>query len=153
MPLTNSELIALLREPRMAHLATSSPRGKPRVTPIWYVYEKGCFYFTTRLGRVKSNHIRLNPRVALSVATDGRPYRAVCAFGRATLVEENRDKWLERISFRYGEQEGREWLEEAVKQDGRVVFKLQPDRIISWHYGRNDAERQERGESMATSAA
>ena len=153
MPLTKSELLAFLNEPRMAHLATSSPRGMPRVTPIWFVYERGCFYFTTRLGRVKSNHIQLNPHVALSVATDERPYRAVAAFGRATLVEENRDKWLERISFRYGEQEGRVWLEEAVRQNGKVVFKLQPDRIISWHYGRNDAERQERGESMATSVA
>ena len=97
--------------------------------------------------------MELNPRVAVSVATDERPYRAVAAFGKATLVEEKRDKGLERISLRYGEREGREWLQEAVKQDGMVVFKLEPARINSWHYGRDDAERQERGESMATSVA
>ncbi len=134
----------------MAHLATVSADGNPRVSPIWYVYEDGCFYFTTRRGRVKSNHIKSNSHVALSIASDDRPYRAVCAFGIVQLVHTNRDIWLERISTRYGEREGREWLREAVKQEGRVVFKLQPERIMSWHYGRDDGERQDRGESMAT---
>ena len=151
MPLTKVELNIFLNEPRMAHLATTSVHGKPRVSPIWFVYDNGCFYFTSRLGRVKSNHIRRNPNVALSVATDNRPYRAVCAWGTALPVEKDRDRWLERISTRYGEHEGREWLSEAVRQKGRVVFKLQPERIISWHYGRGDGERQDRGESMATS--
>ena len=150
MPLTKSELLSFLRKTRIAHLATASKDGRPRVSPIWYAYEGGCFYFTTRLGRVKSNQIKRNPHVALSVATDERPYRAVCAFGRVRLVRKGRDKWLERISTRYGKREGKEWLEEAVRQRGRVVFKLQPDRITSWDYGRGDAERQERGVSMAT---
>jgi PPOX class probable F420-dependent enzyme len=153
MPLTKSELETFLAEPRMAHLATVSRQGSPRVSPIWYVYEGGCFYFTSRLGRVKSDHIQANSHVALSIATDNRPYRAVCAFGTAKLVQKDRDHWLEWISTRYGKREGREWLSEAVKQDGRVVFKLQPDRIMSWDYGRDDAERQERGESMATKTA
>ena len=148
--MTKSELTNFLNEPRMAHLATASRAGRPRVSPIWYVYEQGCFYFTTRTTRLKGNHIELNPRVALSIATDDRPYRAVCAFGKVEPVLKDRDRWLERISTRYGEHEGRAWLSEAVKQEGRAVFKLQPDRIISWDYGRGDAERQERGESMAT---
>jgi PPOX class probable F420-dependent enzyme len=148
--MTKSELIAFLSEPRMAHLATASSKGKPRVNPIWFVYDQGCFYFTARLGRVKSNHIQQNPNIALSVATDERPYRAVCAFGKAQLVQKDRDKWLERISFRYGEEDGRIWLSEVVKQTGRVVFRLQPDRVLSWDYGRDDSERQENGESMVT---
>jgi len=153
MPLTKSEVLTLLSEPRLAHLGTSSPGGNPRVTPIWYVYDNGSFYFTTRRGRLKSSQMQLNPHVALSVATDDRPYRAVCAFGTAGLVEKDRDKWLERICMRYGESEGREWLREAVRQEGRLVFKLQPERIMSWHYGRDDGERQDRGESMATAMA
>jgi PPOX class probable F420-dependent enzyme len=153
MPLTKMELDAFLSQPRMAHIATVSAQCKPRVSPIWYLYEDGCFYFTTRLGRVKSNHIQRNAQIALSIASDERPYRAVCAFGTAQLIQKDRDRWLERISTRYGEREGREWLSEAVKQEGRVVFRLQPDRIISWDYGRGDAERQERGESMATNVS
>lgn len=148
MPLTKSELLAFLSEPRMAHLATSSRNGKPRVNAIWFVFDHGCFYFTTRLGRVKGRHIQRNPQVALSIATDERPYRAVCAFGKAEIVQKERDEWLRRISDRYGEEGS--WLTDAVKQPDRVVFKILPDRVLSWHYGRDDAERQARGESMVT---
>jgi PPOX class probable F420-dependent enzyme len=150
MPLSKSELKSFLDEPRLAHLATSSKNGKPRVNPIWYAYENGVFYFTTRLGRVKGQHVQKNPFVALSIATDDRPYRAVCAFGKATVLKQNRDDWLKRISYRYGEEDGRSWLSSAVKQPDRVVMMLKPDRVLTWDYGRGDASRQEKGESMAT---
>ena len=152
MPLSKIELKALLDEPRLAHLATSSRNGKTRVTPIWYVYDNGTFYFTTRLGRLKSKQIEKNHAVALSVATDERPYRAVSAFGKATIVTENRDKWLERIAFRYGEDEGRSWLAHALAQSDRVVMMVKPERVLSWHYGRGDSSRQDEGVSMATVA-
>ncbi len=66
------------------------------------------------------------------------------------VVNENRGKWLERISFRYGQDEGREWVAEAVKQPDRVVMVLKPEKILSWHYGRGDSARQDGGESMRT---
>ena len=150
LPLSKSEVKALLDEPRLAHLATSSRNGKVRVSPIWYAYENGIFYFTTRLSRLKGEHIQKNPEVALSVATDERPYRAVCAFGQARVVKVNRDRWLETISFRYGKDEGKSWLASAVKQPDRVVIMLKPERVLSWHYGRGDSSRQDKGESMAT---
>ena len=120
------------------------------MSPIWYAYETGIFYFTTRLGRLKGEQVKRNPAVALSIASDVRPYVAVCAFGNAQVLKENRDDWLKKISFRYGEEEGKEWLTEAVKQPDRVVMVLKPDRVLSWDYGRGDSERQEKGESMAT---
>jgi PPOX class probable F420-dependent enzyme len=134
----------------MAHLATVSKNGKPRVNPIWYAYQDGIFYFTTRLGRLKGQYVKRNPKVALSIATDVRPYVAVCAFGNAQVLKENRDGWLKKISFRYGEEEAKEWLAGAVKQPDRVVLMLKPDRVLSWDYGRGDDSRQEKGESMAT---
>lgn len=152
MPLSKLELKAFLDESRMAHLATASKNGKPRVSPIWYVYDGGVFYFTTRLGRLKGQQINMNPSIALSIATDDRPYRAVTAFGRAVILREDRDKWLERISFRYGKEEGKAWLGSAITQPDRVVMMLNPDRLLSWHYGRDDSSRQEKGESMTTPA-
>jgi len=88
--------------------------------------------------------------VALSIATDERPYRAVCAFGIAKVLKDNRDGWLVRISIRYGKDEGMSWVAQAVKQPDRVVMILKPKRILSWHYGRGDSSRQDQGESMAT---
>ena len=148
--MSKTEFKSFLDEPRMAHLATVSSGGKPRVSPVWYAYENGAFYFTTRLGRVKGKHIQRNSRVALSIATDERPYRAVCVFGDAAVLKEKREQWLKMISFRYGKDEGREWMAKAVKQPDRVVMILKPRRVLSWNYGRGDSARQDRGESMAT---
>lgn len=150
MTLSKSELNAFLDEPRIAHLATCSRTGKPRVSPIWYIYENGFFYFTTRLGRVKGRHIQENPRAALSVASEDRPYRAVCAFGEPEIVKENRDGWMERLAIRYEGEEGKLWLRRAVAQPDRVVMALKPKRVFSWHYGRGDSKRQDEGASMAT---
>ena len=150
MPLSKSELMSFLDEPRMAHLATATRNGRPRVSPVWFLYDRGLFYFTTRLERLKGRHIEQNPWVSLSIATDQRPYRAVCAFGKAQIVHEDRDKWLEWISSKYGRGEGRSWLADVVRQPDRVVIMLKPNRVLSWHYGRDDSERQERGESMTT---
>jgi PPOX class probable F420-dependent enzyme len=150
MPLSKAQLKRFLNETRLAHLATASIDGKPRVSPIWFVYSNGRFYFTTRLERLKGRHIQQNPQVALSVASDKRPYKAVCAFGTASLFPIGRDKWLRRIGFRYGRREGKVWLQEALRQPDRVVLTLKPDRILSWDYSRGDDERQGRGESMVT---
>jgi PPOX class probable F420-dependent enzyme len=150
LPLSKSELEKFLQKSRMAHLATATTTGKPRVNPIWYAYQDGVFYFTTRLRRVKGQHIQRNPAVALSIATEVRPYLAVCAYGKAKVIKQGRDEWLKKISFRYGEAKGKAWLARAVDQPDRVVMKLKPDRVLSWNYGRGDSERQEKGESMAT---
>ena len=150
MPLSKSELEAFLDKPHMAHLATSSRRGKPRVTPIWFIYEKGLFYFTTRLGRLKGQQILRNRAVSLSVATEQHPYVAVCAFGKAEIVKADRDKWMERLATRYKEPDVKAYLARSTPQPDRVVIALRPDRVLSWHYGRGDSKRQEEGESMAT---
>jgi PPOX class probable F420-dependent enzyme len=150
LPLTKTELETFLKKPKLAHLATSNPEGKPRVTPIWFAYERGIFYFTTRLHRVKGQHMKHNPFMALSIATDEQPYQAVCAFGKAESVKENRDEWLKKIAYRYGEKEGKVWFNSAIKQPDRVVLALKPQRVLSWHYGRDDSARQDKGESMTT---
>ena len=150
MPLSKSELEAFLDKPRMGHLATSSRNGKPRVTPIWYIYDNGLFYFTTRLGRLKGQQIQRNPAVSLSIATDEHPYIAVCAFGKAEIVKEDRDKWMERLATRYKESDVKGYLARSTPQPDRVVIALKPERVLSWHYGRGDSKRQEEGKSMAT---
>ena len=153
MPLSKSELEVFLEKPRLAHLATTTPKGRPRVTPMWFKYERGVFYFTTRLYRVKGQHHKRNPFMALSIGTEEQPYVAVCAFGRSEIVKENRDDWLKKIAFRYGEEEGEIWFESVIKQPDRVVLALKPERVLSWHYGRDDSTRQDEGESMATPVA
>ena len=149
MPLTPDEVSELLSQPLLGHLAVVRD-GKPHVTPIWVYYDGDSFYFTTRLSRVKGKAVSRNDRVAISIATNERPYRATIVEGEARVVE--KDKWelLRKISTKYGKEEGEKWLEHSKKQPGRVAVIVKPRRLLSWHYGRGDSRRQDEGLSMKT---
>ena len=149
MPLTLDEVSELLSQPLLGHLAVVRD-GKPHVTPIWVYYDGDSFYFTTRLSRVKGKAVSRNDRVAISIATNERPYRATIVEGEARVVE--KDKWelLRKISTKYGKEEGEKWLEHSKKQPGRVAVIVKPRRLLSWHYGRGDSRRQDEGLSMKT---
>jgi len=154
MPLNPEEIKDLLAKPVLAHLAVTKG-GLPKVTPIWVYYENHRFYFTTRGGRVKGMAIRSNPEVALSIATDSTPYKAVVVEGRAMAIEN--DKWyiiskiIEKyVTVPYGKKEGDRLIDEWHKETDRFAYVVQPSRILSWNYGKGDLKRQDEGVSMST---
>lgn len=154
MPLSKSEIEDLMKEPLLAHLAIVR-EGKPRVSPLWVHYEDGLFYFTTRIGRVKGVAIRENPYVAVSIATDKTPYKAVLVEGKAEVVET--DKWIpigklvtKYVTNRFGLEEGERMMESLRKEPGRIAFLVRPTRLFSWNYGKGDYQRQRQGVSMQT---
>src|SRR5204863_283468 len=85
--------------PRLAHFATVSGGGRPRVRPLWYAYEDGVFYFTTRLqARYTGADLTAGSSVAVSIGSEDRPYRAVLAPGPAEVWSGDRQRSLERPS-------------------------------------------------------
>jgi nitroimidazol reductase NimA-like FMN-containing flavoprotein (pyridoxamine 5'-phosphate oxidase superfamily) len=92
VPLDEAELRTFLREVRLAHWGTVGPDGQPRVRPVWYLFEEGAFWFTTRLeARRTRADIKAGSRVAVSIADDARPYRAVVATGTPEVWTQDRD--------------------------------------------------------------
>ena len=149
MPLEGDDLRSFLEDVRLCHWATVGPDGEPNVRPLWYLYADRAFWFTTRLETRRTGlDVTEGSSVAVSIASEDRPYRAVIAYGRPEVWQEDRDAWLERIATRYGEREGRQWLAGALKESDRVVLRLVPDRVIAWDYGRRDYGRMQRGESL-----
>src|SRR5688572_27513504 len=121
MPLEGKELKAFLDEVHLCHWATIAPDGRPRVRPLWYLYADRAFWFTTRLEvRRTGADVAAGSPVAVSIAGEERPYRAVVLHGTPKVWTEDRDSWLERIATRYGETEGRRWLAGALKEPDRV---------------------------------
>ncbi len=149
MPLEGDDLRAFLEEVHLAHWATLGPDGNPRVRPLWFLYDDGALWFTTRMkARRTGADVAAGSPVVVSIASEDRPFRAVLAFGTPEVWEKDRRKWLERISSRYGEREGKRWLAGALKERDRVVLRLVPDRVLAWHYGKGDYGRMQRGESL-----
>jgi nitroimidazol reductase NimA-like FMN-containing flavoprotein (pyridoxamine 5'-phosphate oxidase superfamily) len=149
MPLEGDDLREFLEDVRLCHWATVGPDGEPNVRPLWYLYADRAFWFTTRLeARRTGLDVTEGSSVAVSIASEDRPYRAVVAYGRPEVWEEDRDAWLERIATRYGEREGREWLAGALKEPDRVVMRLVPESVIAWDYGKRDYGRMQKGGSL-----
>ena len=133
--MTPEQIDAFLAEPHLCHFATVDDKGHPRVRPLWYLWRDGTFWLTTRVEvRHTGRDLKAHPVVALSVASESRPYRAVVAHGRPEIIEKSREMLLS-ISTRYGEAEGRSWAAEVMKEPDRVILKLQPKTLISWDYG------------------
>lgn len=150
MPLEGDALGTFLEEVRLAHWATVGPDGRPGVRPVWYLYADRAFWFTTRLeSRRTGTDITAGSPVAVSIADDERPYRAVVLHGTPAVWNEDRDAWLERIATRYGEAEGRRWLAGALEEPDRVVLRLVPATVLAWHYGKGDYGRMQKGGSLA----
>jgi general stress protein 26 len=149
VPLEGKELEAFLQEAHLASFATRGPDGEPRVRPVWFCYAEGAFWFTTRLeARRTGADVTDGSSVAVTIASEDRPYRAVIAYGRPEVWKEDRRRWLERISTRYGEPEGKRWLVGALKEPDRVVLRLVPEKAVAWHYGKGDYTRMQKKESL-----
>ncbi len=63
-------------------LCTLRPNGSPHVTPVWFVYDAGCWWIGTDTHAVKVRNIEADPRVSLALE-DGRS--PVVAEGKASV--------------------------------------------------------------------
>lgn len=86
--------------------------------------------------------------MAVSIANEDRPYRAVIAYRRPEVWKNDTRRWLQRIATRYGEVEWKRWLAGALKEPDRVVLRLVPQKAVAWHYGRSDYTRMQKKESL-----
>src|SRR3954468_12087686 len=77
----------LLQEPQLAHFVTLMADGSPQVTPVWVDVEPdgSAILINTAEGRVKTQNVERDNRVAVSVADSANAWRYVLA--RGTIVE------------------------------------------------------------------
>jgi PPOX class probable F420-dependent enzyme len=140
MPMTGAEIDEFLATPRLCHFATVDAQGHPRVRPLWYLWRYGEFVFTTRLkARHTGRDLASSPTVAVSIASEERPYRAIIAHGKPEVVEKTEELLL-ALSTRYGDPEGRRWTAKAMAEPDRVLLRMTPDTLLTWDYAREGTD-------------
>jgi len=92
---------AFIDAPRIAHLIAVESDGTPHVAPVWYEYKGGQFFVFTPGTSVKLAHIRQNPRVAISNASEGEPYHYVTVNGAAMIGDGDGHQQALSITRRY----------------------------------------------------
>ncbi len=107
------------------HLATVMPDGAPQVSPVWLDVEDdtGLILVNTALGRIKTNNVERDRRVAMSVHDQEDPYRAIAVRGRVVeITREGAEDHIDALSRKY---DG----EDYSRHGDRVLLKIVPEHV------------------------
>src|SRR5919109_1601515 len=101
MPLPD-ELVEFLRRPNAAVVATLREDGSAYTAATWYDWIDGLVMLNMDASRVRLEHMRRDPRVALTVLDLDDWYRHVSLLGRIVELREDPDLAdIDRLSLRY----------------------------------------------------
>ena len=144
MSLLPAGVESLLREALVGELSVVRADGRPITYPLIPLYDGRRIYLTSSsLFSRKLDHIRLNPRVALSitdpVAVGGRLDRATIQ-GDARVIEEDPHGGWERLLPIWAEKEPAivAFLEQRVALPlffERALIEIEPRRALYWASG------------------
>ena len=119
----------ILREERLAILATLRRDGSPQLTPINYVYQDGRILISTTRDRAKYHNIQRHPQVSLCILRpQGRPY--VTVFGRARIEESDIVEGTAEIFRSMSDRPLPENFEELLRQQRAVLIVVTPERFV-----------------------
>lgn len=119
----------LVEQPLITALATTLSDGTPQVTPVWFNYDNGYFYFNTARGRLKDKAVRANPYVALTIVDPENPFRWLAVRGPVVeITEEGAREHIDFLSKRYT---GRDKYTLSSPDEVRVKFKIAPEHVAA----------------------
>jgi PPOX class probable F420-dependent enzyme len=123
MTVLPSEVRELLDRPNFVHLATLRRDGSPRNWVVWVGLEQDRILVCTSSGQLKSQDMRRDPRVALSVTDTENPYRMAVLQGRVVEEREDHDcRYMDPIAIKYT---SNPWPTPGPQ---RVCFVIEADR-------------------------
>ena len=131
--MTRAEADEHLDQVRVGHLVTLRRNGTPHVAPVWYQGDSDRAWVMAGEGAVKIRNVRRNSRVALSVATNERPYKYVVLEGTAAFSKDGLAERVRSICVRYdGPERGEEFARELLERGDMALLEITVDRVMSW---------------------
>jgi PPOX class probable F420-dependent enzyme len=143
-PMSTEELLSfLVGEPaRAAKLATTRADGRPHVAPVWFVVDRtaatdesplGDIIVTISAESVKGRNLRRDPRAAICIDDDQRPFSFVTIEGTCSLSDDPSEllRWTTAAGGRYM---GADVAEEYGRKNGvpgGLVVRVRPTHIVA----------------------
>ena len=132
---------AMLREARVARLATADAAGQPHVVPVCFAVDGRTIYtpLDEKLKRVAPRRLRrvrnieANPRIALIVdhyEEDWRRLRFALVTGTARIIEDGPDhaRAIALLREKYPQYR-------AMRLEDRPVLVISPHKVVTWAAG------------------
>ena len=100
----NDAARAAIESGRLAHLTTLNADGSPQTTVVWTGLDGDALVIASLDDRAKVRNVRRDPRVSLSMETDGVTHglpNYLVVEGTAEVVEGGAFEWLQHLAPRY----------------------------------------------------
>lgn len=136
-PLSDEGLKELLSKPLVAKLATQSPKGDLRISPIWFSAEDGTILMNTFEDSGLVKNLRRNPKCSLLIDTTEYPYHGVHYWGTATVEgPENDAGGMAKMytSYQGGTEAATEYSKQLISWGKRIYIRFTPARKATWDF-------------------
>lgn len=137
-PLKEKDLQELLTQPIVAKIATTSPAGDIRITPIWFGHQDGSFLMSTFEGSEVVRNLRGNPKCSLLIDSTEWPYIGAHYWGAASVEgPENDAEAIGRLFAKYFNGDvaaATDYGRRLISMGKRVFLRFRPQRSISWDF-------------------
>ncbi|GAB3981349.1 PPOX class F420-dependent oxidoreductase [Actinoallomurus acanthiterrae] len=119
-------VVAMLKKPNPAVIATLRSDGQPVSAATWYLWDEGRVLVNMDEGRKRLDHLRNDPRVSLTVL-DGNWYSHVTLIGHVAEIRDDKDLAdIDRLSQHYTDRSY------PQRDRGRVSAWIEIDRWHGW---------------------
>lgn len=123
---------AFIREHRFAVVTTLRKDGSPSNSAVFVAIDGDDITFSTTEDRLKTRTIENDPRVAVTLADGAPPFRYLTIEGSGSIQRDNivpAHVELNRSMRGDPNWEAPENFEEMLKQQGRLVVRVKPERV------------------------
>jgi PPOX class probable F420-dependent enzyme len=140
--LSETELLELLEDERIAIVSSLGPRGWPHSMPLWFVPREGEVWIWTYAKSQKVRNLERDPRATVLVET-GHEYSELRGVMIEAEAELHRDRetvlgFAEELTLRYAEGistvEGDAKAALEAQAPKRVAIRFKPVRVASWDH-------------------
>jgi len=117
----------ILEAPNFASISTTMPDGAPHVSTVWIDVDGDDVLINTAEGLVKTENVRRDPRVAISVFDQqDDPYEQVVIHGSVVdITSDGADEHIDRLARKYLGADVYPWREAGER---RVILRVRVDR-------------------------
>lgn len=133
-PMTADELRAFMRARLFCHVATLTAEGAPHVAPFICDYDGADFWLMIQEGRPQLEHLRRDPRIALSIVSASPPIDHVLVRGRAELLPEDETVSLRLLEKYMPSEQARAYHGELRAQGTPTTVRVRPSELEAVHY-------------------
>ena len=110
-----------------AHVATVNKDGSPQVSAVWIALDGDLVTFNTVEGRVKTDNMHRDERVAISITNQENPYENLIIQGKVVeMAHDGADDDIDALAKRYLDADSYPFRQPGEE---RVIVKIQPEKV------------------------